>query len=79
MIALSLGRRKPFFTVLSCDCRLSLATGPGKLQVQPRPQCPESDRSAAWPYNDAMCQEETPALQHKRIKKDCLAAVSAVL
>jgi hypothetical protein len=46
MIALSLGRREPFFTVLSCDCRLSLATGPGKLQVQPpsamprkRPEC----------------------------------------
>jgi hypothetical protein len=41
MIALSLGRRKPFLTVLSC---VSLATGAGKLQVQSRPLCAESDR-----------------------------------
>jgi hypothetical protein len=32
MIALSLSRSKPFLTVLSCDCRSSVATGPGKLQ-----------------------------------------------
>jgi hypothetical protein len=44
MIALSLSRCKPFLTVLSCDCRLSVATGPGKLQVQSRPLRAESDR-----------------------------------
>jgi hypothetical protein len=34
MIALSLGRCKPFLTVPSYDCRVSFATGPGKLQVR---------------------------------------------
>jgi hypothetical protein len=43
MIALSLGRCKPFLTVPSCDFRVSIATGPGKLQVQPRPLCLESN------------------------------------
>jgi hypothetical protein len=51
MIALSLGRRKPFLTVLSCDCRVSMATGAGKLQVQSRPLCAESDRQ---PSQDRM-------------------------
>jgi hypothetical protein len=49
MIALSLGRCKPFLTVPSCDFRVSIATGPGTLQVQPRPHCPESDgRPSKW-------------------------------
>jgi len=49
MIALSLGRCKRFLTVPSCDFRVSIATGPGTLQVQPRPQCPESDgRPSKW-------------------------------
>jgi hypothetical protein len=49
MIALSLGRCKPFLTLPSCDFRVSIATGPGTLQVQPRPQCPESDgRPSKW-------------------------------
>jgi hypothetical protein len=39
MIALRLDRCKPLLMVPSCDCRVSYATGPGKLQVQPCPQC----------------------------------------
>jgi hypothetical protein len=51
MITLSLGRRKPFLMALSCDCRVSLATGAGKLQVQSRPLCAESDQQ---PSQDRM-------------------------
>ena len=46
MIALSLGRCKPFPPLPSCDYRGSFAAGLGKLQVQQSPQCPESD---SWP------------------------------
>jgi hypothetical protein len=74
MIALSLGRRKPFLTVLSCDCRVSLATGADKLQVQSRPLCPESDRPPSqgrmsrWANNGLMhCNMigETPYLSFR--------------
>lgn len=44
MIALSLSWCKPLLTVLSCDRRVSLATGAGKPQVLPRPLCAEGDR-----------------------------------
>jgi hypothetical protein len=44
-----------------------------------RPSCPREQTSVGHTDSSVMCQEETPALQHKRIKKDCLAAVSAVL
>ena len=37
---------RPFLTVPSCGCRVSITTGPGKLQVQPRPQCPRRRRPA---------------------------------
>jgi hypothetical protein len=40
MIALRLGRCKPFLTVLSGDCRVLIATGTSKLQVQSLPLCP---------------------------------------
>jgi hypothetical protein len=43
MIALSLGRCKPFLPLPSCDYPGSIAAGPGNLQVQPCPQCPVSD------------------------------------
>ena len=43
MIALSLDRYKPFLMMPSCDCRVSVATGTSKLQVQSLPLCPESD------------------------------------
>jgi hypothetical protein len=43
MIALSLGRCKPFLMMPSCDCRVSVATGTSKLQVQSLPLYPESD------------------------------------
>jgi hypothetical protein len=66
MIALSLGRCKPFLTVLSCDCRVSLATGADKLQVQSRPLCPESDRPPSqgrmsrWANKDRLhCKKES--------------------
>ena len=43
MIALSLGRCKPFLMMPSCDCRVSVATGTSKLQVQSLLLYPESD------------------------------------
>jgi hypothetical protein len=51
MIALSLGRCKPSLAVPSCDCSVSIATGAGKLRVQSRPLCAESDRQ---PSQDRM-------------------------
>ncbi len=58
MIALSLGRCKPFLMMPSCDCRVSVATGTSKLQVQSLPLCPESDGQSSkcglsrWPEAD---------------------------
>ena len=46
IIALSLGRCKPFLRVRTCGCRVSIATGPGNLQVQSCPRCPHKRRLA---------------------------------
>jgi hypothetical protein len=40
---LSLGRCEAFLMVPYCDCRVSIATRPSKLKVQPRPPYSESD------------------------------------
>jgi hypothetical protein len=66
MIALSLGRCKPFLTVLSCDCRVSLATGADKLQVQSRPLCPRKRPTTFSGPHVAMGQQQTHAPQHYR-------------
>src|ERR1700730_15692455 len=72
MIALSLGRCKPFLTVPSCEFRVSIATGPGKLQVQPRPQCPDSES------RPEKCGLSRRAIRGHRVRARYSAAVNHV-
>ena len=68
IVALSLGRRTPFLAVPSCDCRVSIATGPGKLQVQSRPLRAESDRQ---PSQDRMSRRARPVSDILTIITSC--------
>jgi hypothetical protein len=62
MIALSLGRCKPFLMMPSCDCRVSVATGTSKSShFRYAPEATVSHRNAVcrdWPVPEvaAMCE-----------------------